>query len=599
MALGSSLEFDFGRIPVRARILAGARAGTRAMATVATGASPVSLQGAVPLNRSFADVRLAPCANETSQEPRRFERAFATSFSSVRVHPDSSRAGGTVHALTEREDIYFAPGRYRPGTAAGDHLLAHELAHVVQQRGHGSGSDTKAAELDADLAAEAAVRGLPARPRVAVAAGTTQCFEAWEHLFLGDSYGGKDRKVRLPNGITLSYGQIVALAGDFYRSPEALWNSSKEELQAVLDVMEREKSELGHPAPGRPDEHPPCREQINENNADYEMATTGHRRAEVPGKEHPQSDAPGSQASFLEMADFNAAHFSPDNIEKNWKPLHKLALERAHEAWRARKAGNRDGVDEAQAWLISAFADHFLTDAFAAGHLVSGKEGRDLCQRFYAVNKDRIRSACLMCANADFADPQSAMAMAGIITAVLELKAASLLLKTVHDHYNTRGIRVRNRKEEWTTFGDAHLSVSSDTIKYATLASKASRDSIQEVLSTGRATQEYKALDYIPMMASLDGSQWESVAKFSMNESVWFPVLGKTFATSPADNPLYTVLRSNFIPQIKLRLRMGGRFAGEVISGAGKAVNDVLMENIMKLNLNIRRLYPAPGGDVP
>jgi hypothetical protein len=41
-----------------------------------------------------------------------------------------------AHAVTLGADIYFAEGRYRPGTPAGDFLVAHEVAHVDQaQRG--------------------------------------------------------------------------------------------------------------------------------------------------------------------------------------------------------------------------------------------------------------------------------------------------------------------------------------------------------------------------------------------------------------------------------------------------------------------------------
>ncbi len=65
----------------------------------------------------------------------KLERAFGTSFDDVTIVPDSPRAGGSVHALTEGNEIHFAPGRHRPGTEEGDRLLAHELAHVVQQRG--------------------------------------------------------------------------------------------------------------------------------------------------------------------------------------------------------------------------------------------------------------------------------------------------------------------------------------------------------------------------------------------------------------------------------------------------------------------------------
>jgi hypothetical protein len=31
--------------------------------------------------------------------------------------------------------VYFSKGSYNPGSADGDRLIAHELAHVVQQRG--------------------------------------------------------------------------------------------------------------------------------------------------------------------------------------------------------------------------------------------------------------------------------------------------------------------------------------------------------------------------------------------------------------------------------------------------------------------------------
>src|SRR3954471_20874347 len=47
--------------------------------------------------------------------------------------------GGTrsieARAFTLGRDIAFAPGEYAPGTAQGRRLIAHELAHVVQQTG--------------------------------------------------------------------------------------------------------------------------------------------------------------------------------------------------------------------------------------------------------------------------------------------------------------------------------------------------------------------------------------------------------------------------------------------------------------------------------
>ena len=40
-----------------------------------------------------------------------------------------------ARAFTTGADVYFGHGEYRPGTAEGDKLIAHELTHVVQQRG--------------------------------------------------------------------------------------------------------------------------------------------------------------------------------------------------------------------------------------------------------------------------------------------------------------------------------------------------------------------------------------------------------------------------------------------------------------------------------
>jgi outer membrane protein OmpA-like peptidoglycan-associated protein len=57
----------------------------------------------------------------------------------VRVHTDARAAALTqslgANAVTAGRDLFFAPGRYAPDTAAGQSLIAHELAHVAQQGG--------------------------------------------------------------------------------------------------------------------------------------------------------------------------------------------------------------------------------------------------------------------------------------------------------------------------------------------------------------------------------------------------------------------------------------------------------------------------------
>ncbi len=65
------------------------------------------------------------------------EPRFGRDFSNVRVHTDvgAARAAQQVNALayTTGHDIVFGAGQYMPHTPDGRKLIAHELAHVVQQ----------------------------------------------------------------------------------------------------------------------------------------------------------------------------------------------------------------------------------------------------------------------------------------------------------------------------------------------------------------------------------------------------------------------------------------------------------------------------------
>jgi hypothetical protein len=66
------------------------------------------------------------------------EPLFGFDFSRVRVHDDAraaeSAAGIGARAYAVGPHIVFGRGEHSPGTSAGAMLLAHELAHVVQQR---------------------------------------------------------------------------------------------------------------------------------------------------------------------------------------------------------------------------------------------------------------------------------------------------------------------------------------------------------------------------------------------------------------------------------------------------------------------------------
>lgn len=67
---------------------------------------------------------------------------FGQGFSAVRVHTDSEAAAlcaqMRARGFTVGNDIFFAPGEFAPETEHGRELLAHELTHVVQNRGRAS-----------------------------------------------------------------------------------------------------------------------------------------------------------------------------------------------------------------------------------------------------------------------------------------------------------------------------------------------------------------------------------------------------------------------------------------------------------------------------
>lgn len=66
-----------------------------------------------------------------------FEPRFGCNFGKIRVHADASAANQATslgaRAFTQNNDIVFAPGQYQTTTRAGRFLMAHELAHTIQQ----------------------------------------------------------------------------------------------------------------------------------------------------------------------------------------------------------------------------------------------------------------------------------------------------------------------------------------------------------------------------------------------------------------------------------------------------------------------------------
>jgi hypothetical protein len=115
----------------------------------------------------------------------------------------------------------------------------------------------------------------------------------------------------------LTYGEVVALSGDFYQDVESLNQASLIEIFDLIRLI-----------------HGP--------------ATTGALQAATGGR-------------YLDLASRNVSHFSNvpagQSNRDTWRRMHSQALVLA-----------RQGLVN-QAWMANAAADHFLTDSFSGGHI--------------------------------------------------------------------------------------------------------------------------------------------------------------------------------------------------------------------------------------
>lgn len=344
----------------------------------------------------------------------------------VRIHSGapaalSARALG-VPAYTVGSHIVFDTGQFAPHRAQGQAVLAHELTHAVQQdhaeagagvvlgrpgdaherqarqiaegasttvvvpassplgiQRYEAGEHVQLGETSAELGALVAdrtfsyrvnpgdtLRGIAARFSVRVedlrrlnaaklrrwpaVAGTGEVvtgFEAGEEVQIpvvfnsavqqavktGDlSFTVKGRK--------LAYGVGIAM-GDLFESPEQMAAASADELDAIAKLIEAE------------------------------------RKGATVTVEQWQT---ATNQRYLRLAERNEAHFAPPDValvpaSGRPSPDHKTQWERYHQqALQLSQTGDKD-----EALRVNAFADHFLTDAFAGGHLVNK---RDVMQRF-------------------------------------------------------------------------------------------------------------------------------------------------------------------------------------------------------------------------
>lgn len=138
------------------------------------------------------------------------EARFGQDFGHVRIHADDRAAASAravdAHAYTVGHHVVFGAGRYAPETPEGRWLLAHELAHTVQQQGAPSplmarlavGREDDPSEAAADRAADAAMAGRPV-PSLARSDGAIRR----QRVTRVDNVGADEKVAHLDNGTRL------------------------------------------------------------------------------------------------------------------------------------------------------------------------------------------------------------------------------------------------------------------------------------------------------------------------------------------------------------------------------------------------------------
>ena len=111
-------------------------------AAAPAGAAEVGLEGGPVQPATAAAIEVARSSGRALDAPlrRSMETAFGgADFSGVRVHADERaaelNARVSARAFTTGKDIFFGSGEYAPHSESGRHVLAHELAHTLQQGG--------------------------------------------------------------------------------------------------------------------------------------------------------------------------------------------------------------------------------------------------------------------------------------------------------------------------------------------------------------------------------------------------------------------------------------------------------------------------------
>lgn len=232
-------------------------------------------------------------------------------------------------------------------------------------------------------------------------------FESLEHKYLGDliqlhittasSVNGVPQ-ITLPNGMKMTYGEIIMFAGDMFGDPSKPISSCSEKnrlscFKAQFDAMATQGSLTDTKCSNPINQYNKINTYLNVVEKDLELS----RQKGISDWEFYKKNDPtisknlnkitcgGSIISgfipygnYIKLAQANFDHFAPDSLVA-YKAGHRYALETALKGYQKMTAGK---IDEANQLLELAYAEngvanHFLTDSFSAGHMRTPRRAID------------------------------------------------------------------------------------------------------------------------------------------------------------------------------------------------------------------------------
>lgn len=186
---------------------------------------------------------------------------FGHDFSRVRIHADgrAAESARAVHALayTVGHHVAFASGQFAPTTTRGRRLIAHELAHVVEQSGAVAGAARPevgapaddAAERTADAAADAVLTGTR-RPALSPSARAARLQRQADPSSRPRSRPALDyrraargnRRAAAPNALGWAT-KLESIAGGRFKPWADLWKAG--DVEAFADAVATFQTEQG------------------------------------------------------------------------------------------------------------------------------------------------------------------------------------------------------------------------------------------------------------------------------------------------------------------------------------------------------------------